>query len=252
MVDFQRRVVIPEKVFPWKELPRMKGSIDLGFGALGRVYEMPTTPPERVYSVTTLLGNTMTPEKRFILYKWIESKGEKEAERIKIRAGIRGNHIHDTSEYLLRNQPDYLRAVGPYRKLFEQFRSLLNNITEVHACEIPLFSRVAKVAGRVDCVGRYKGIMSIIDFKTSIKMKNQSMIEDYKLQCTLYSLMIEEMYGIVYDQCVVIIAVEESTIPQEFIFSRADYIKPLAERIKQFRRMLNDSNSPNNILRPPE
>ena len=49
----------------------------------------------------------------------------------------------------------------------------LNRIGKIFAQESPLYSKHLGVAGRVDCVGEFDGVPSIIDFKTSKKIKKK-------------------------------------------------------------------------------
>ena len=60
------------------------------------------------------------------------------------------------------------------------------------------------------------------------------MIEDYFIQCTGYSIMFEEMFGIAIEQIVVIIAVEKGMNGLVFKRNRADYIAPLIKKARKF------------------
>ena len=60
------------------------------------------------------------------------------------------------------------------------------------------------------------------------------MVYDYFLQCTAYSLMYEEMFGIDIPQIIVMIAVERGMVPMVYVKDRAEYIQPLVERINTF------------------
>jgi genome maintenance exonuclease 1 len=97
-----------------------------------------------------------------------------------------------------------------------------------------LYSETLGLAGQVDCIAEFDGIPSIIDFKTSLKMKKEEWILSYFEQCTCYSLMYEEMTGIQCKQIVVLISVDHEQ-PQIFVKNRRDYIPELANKVKQFR-----------------
>ena len=56
--------------------------------------------------------------------------------------------------------------------MFKSIQPTLNEIEVVYAQERTLFSHHLKTAGRVDCVGKFRGKTHIIDFKTSNKPKN--------------------------------------------------------------------------------
>ena len=72
---------------------------------------------------------------------------------------------------------------------------LLKNIDMVRALEIALWSDLLKVAGRVDCIAEYRGVPSIIDFKSSRRLKKEDQIRDYFAQATAYSIMWKERTG---------------------------------------------------------
>ena len=56
-----------------------------------RIYEVGS---EKLPSVTTILGQTQSDEKRESLAKWIAKKGKKEADRVKSEAAARGSAMH--------------------------------------------------------------------------------------------------------------------------------------------------------------
>ena len=106
----------------------------------------------------------------------------------------------------------------------------MNNI---YAQECGLYSDKYKVAGRVDCIGEYNGVPSIIDFKTSTKERNDDWNESYYIQASAYAEMFEERTGIEINQ-IVILVVTEDGIVQEFIKTKHDYLPLLVETIDDF------------------
>ena len=60
-----------------------------------RIYEV---GDEKLPSVTTILGQTQSIEKRESLAKWIAKKGKKEADRVKNEAATRGSAMHSILE----------------------------------------------------------------------------------------------------------------------------------------------------------
>ena len=182
-------------------------------------------------SVTTVLGHGPKPW----LEAWRESMGEEAADAETERCALRGTAVHEMAENYLDNKVEFTKAHTLQNvKLFNQLKVRLNKINNIRAQEIPLFSHTLKLAGRVDCIGEYDGVLSVIDFKTSNNNKNLEMVNDYFLQCTAYSLMYEEMFGTRIDQIVVMIAVERGMVPMVYVKDRNEYIKPLVERINTF------------------
>lgn len=80
------------------------------------------------------------------------------------------------------------------------FQSLLprlrENITSVVVQEIPLLSTTIGLGGRCDMIGNWKGELSVIDFKTTRKIKKVEWLEDYFIQEACYAMMYKELYGV--------------------------------------------------------
>ncbi len=196
----------------------------------GRVYETPEG--ERYPSVTTVLGNR--PEKKKSLAEWRKRVGEKKATEISTQAARRGTSVHRlVEEYLIDLKEPDLNEMPTAISSFKSIRKSLDaNLEVIRGIEIPLYSDKLKLAGRCDCVGIWSGRNSIIDFKTSRKLKKEDWIEEYFLQCTAYSLMFEERTKIVTEGIVIIISVDDYADPQVFMKSRNAYVNTLEELIK--------------------
>ena len=190
-----------------------------------RVYE---TPSGRAYpSVTTVTG---LHNKQAIL-DWRKRVGAEEANRISTKAAKRGTRIHTLCESYLNNE-----SVEPNlfdTETFKAIKPYLNNIQDVHCLETPLYSDHLEVAGTVDCIAKYNGKMSVIDFKTSTRKKSRDDIQNYFMQCSAYAVAFEERTGVPVGKIVIIMAVDDDdTIIFEenrddwingFIGLRADY-----------------------------
>lgn len=183
----------------------------------GRRYKVPDGPHDVLYeSVTTALGNQ--PGKKESLMEWRRRVGDEEANRISRLAATRGTAVHQIVEDYLNNEEDPLRDKMPDAiMMFKSLQPIIDqSITKVYMQESPLWSHKYKLAGRVDCVADIKGKLSVVDFKTSMKLKKREWIRDYFLQTAAYSHMIYEMYGEQVDQTVIFIAVENAA-PQIFV-----------------------------------
>ena len=171
----------------------------------GRRYKVPNG--ELYESVTTALGRQ--PEKKKSLMEWRRRVGDAEANRISRKAAGRGTAVHSIIEDYLNNveQPAKDRmpdAVG----MVQSLKPILDkSISKVYMQEAPLWSTKYKLAGRVDCIADIKGKLSVVDFKTSMKIKKREWVKDYFLQTSAYSHMIKEMYGDTVDQTIIFIAV---------------------------------------------
>lgn len=193
------------------------------------------TPEGNKYpSVTTVLSNT--GDKSWV-EAWKQQVGSAKAKAITERATRRGTAVHDMIERYLKNEPH--PADGHERShvgLFNQIKLLLNRqLGEIRAQEIPLYSDTLQIAGRVDCVAEYDGVLSIVDFKTSTNPKKDAeSIEDYFIQCTAYAVMYYEMYGVPIEQLVIVMAVENSMVPMIFKGEIFDYLERLQERVNSY------------------
>ena len=82
---------------------------------------------------------------------------------------------------------------------FGQIKPWLDhNVECVYGCEIPLYSSKLFVAGTTDAVVVWKGWDSILDFKTSKRRVSDTSdkLRFYKLQATIYAMLVQERYNL--------------------------------------------------------
>jgi genome maintenance exonuclease 1 len=203
------------------------------------------TPEGLLYPSVTTITSQHGKDK---IIEWRKRVGEEEANRISTRASNRGTKVHKICENYLNNEEDYARTNPAHIHktmpdtiaMFKSLQPLLDeHVNNIHALEIPLYSHHLKVAGRVDCIAEYDGKLSIIDFKTSGKLKEESWIKGYFMQCSAYAVMYEERTGIPVSQIVIMIAVD-SEHPQVFIKKRNDYIKDFISYREAYDAVLID------------
>jgi genome maintenance exonuclease 1 len=190
----------------------------------------------RLPSVTTVLGHF----KKTQIIEWRNRVGEKQANAISGRASVRGTKFHSMMERYLGNEQNIFEGVMPdMKQAFKDIQSTLHKIDNIHYIESPLYSEILGIAGRTDVIGEYEQVPSIIDFKTSLREKRESWIENYFEQGTAYSLMYEEMTGIQINQIVVIISVDGLDKPQVFVKDRIEYIDSLMTKIDAYHKEHN-------------
>lgn len=196
----------------------------------GRVYEYEGT---LLPSITTVLGWS----KREIIQEWREKIGDKEADRIMNLAGATGTDVHNLIEKYLSNTPNLYRGIFPdIKSSFLTIKSIVDRIDNIRHLEQPLFSTTLGVAGTVDCIADFDGVPSIIDFKTSMKIKDESIIQSYFQQETAYSLMYEELTGNVFEKIVTIMSIDHENTALLFVKQRKDYIETLKETIAAYKK----------------
>lgn len=196
-----------------------------------RLYKIPSG--EHLPSITTILGQTMEPEKQASLTRWQDSLGKAKAHAYTKKAADKGTNVHLLIERYLKKEDLQIKSFSIEDvNVFTALKVKLNNIKAV-AQEIALYSDELGVAGRCDCIGYYEGIPSIIDFKTSNKVKSDKDILDYKLQCTFYGIACNELYGTDINQGVILMSAQTG-FPLVFKFELLPFKEELTKRIIQF------------------
>lgn len=196
-----------------------------------RTYLTPTG--EKYPSVTTVLSKT---KDQTHLIAWRKRIGEDAAAKITAQAGRRGTATHLLCEKLVLNEPINLKDEMPLSvHLFKQLEKVLvENVNNVRSSEGQLFSHGLKVAGSVDLIANWRNHAAIIDFKTSRAYKRKDWIEDYFMQCAMYSYMFWEMTKLYHPKLVVAIAVEEENEAQIFEEDVNDWIDKAKDRCKTY------------------
>lgn len=194
----------------------------------GQRYYLLPDGQTKLKSVTSVLSEKMD---KTALIKWKERVGEEEAERISVQAARRGTSIHNMAERYVLNESNYIQGEMPVNvESFKPLRKVLDNhVDNVLGIELPLWSKALGVAGRTDLVAQFDGVTSVIDFKTSKRLKKEDWIESYFLQSTIYSMMFERLYAISVPQIVIVITVDDEPIAQTFVKNRADYVNRAIE-----------------------
>ena len=127
--------------------------------------------------------------------------------------------------------------------IFGQLRDkVLTNISDIYAQECGLYSDKYKVAGRVDCIAKYKGILSIIDFKTSTRERSDAWNENYYIQGSAYAEMFTELTGIDVSQVVILVVTEDGTV-QEFIKQKSDFLDALTDSVDEWKKQNETDNT---------
>lgn len=194
--------------------------------SFGRFYQSPNTylwyP-----SVTTVTGYA----KSAFFAEW--RKNPENAKKMNASAN-KGTRVHNIIEKILQNDNTVLNNSDLFSKIIvDQMSGYLKKIQNIHYQEVCLWSDMMKMAGRVDCVGEYDGVLSVIDFKTSTKEKKEEWITNYFEQTSCYAVMHKERFGKSIEQVVVLITCDDGTI-QEFVRPVKHYVPLLVKTIKNY------------------
>jgi ATP-dependent exoDNAse (exonuclease V) beta subunit len=219
------------RIFNHVKLPSLDFDLKAETTESGRLYATPTG--EKYKSITTVLGN----HNKEAIMEWRKNVGEERANKISSKAALRGTRVHKICEdYINNDTTDFqLNMLMPdLKELFFKIRPIIDeNLGDVYSQEQALYSHKLRIAGRVDLIGMWNGKLSVIDFKTSTKQKEEENIQNYFMQCTAYALMFSELTGMWIDDIVVLIATEEGS-PQIFERQIHDYQKPLMQYIDKY------------------
>jgi genome maintenance exonuclease 1 len=183
-------------------------------------------------SITTILSAMS----RDGIAAWRKRVGNAEANRISKTASGRGTRTHNLCEDFIQNKP--LRESMPdAMAMFKSIKPVLETrVNNIHYVEQSLWSKKLGTAGRSDLIGEFDNVLSVMDYKTSAKIKKREHILSYFWQSTAYALMYEELVGNPIDQIVIIIAVENVKEPLIFIERTEDHIEGLVKAIQFYNK----------------
>lgn len=200
----------------------------------GRTY---TSPDGKKYpSITTVLGSLNNNW----VHEWRKRVGEKEANRIGREAALNGTIVHQFAEDILNNKTiDYTKVMPDKVQKISALQKAFKHIDIVYAQEVALYSDFLKLAGRCDCIAKYKGRRSIIDFKTSRRHKSKADIDNYFIQACAYAIMFEERTGIPVPNLVIIMVVAGDSEPLVFTSQRDLWYNRLKESIDSYYKLKN-------------
>jgi len=193
------------------------------------------TPDGDAYpSITTVL-KLLTHQS---ISEWRKRVGDDVANAISAKASRRGTAVHYMCEdYIDNKDPINKKRMPVDIDTFNSIKPVIDeHINNVYAQEIPLYSNYLQLAGRVDCVAEWDGKLSIIDFKTSRKVKKKEWIEHYFMQAAGYAVMFEELTKTPIVNLVILIAVDENP-PQVFTEHRDNYIHKLMDVRGQYKEL---------------
>ena len=210
--------------------------LDIGYDDLvadtretGRVYIAPDG--SNYPSVTTVLSILSEDSIR----AWRARVGEDEANKVSHRASNRGTAVHDIIERYLKNE-DITDALPHINQSLQNLRPILDrSIGKIFGLETALYSRHLGMAGRCDCIAEFDGVPSIIDFKTSRRVKKKENISNYFAQMSAYAIMFEERTGMPITNTVIIMDVDDNE-PMVFKEHRDNYVDLLLETKAEYDR----------------
>lgn len=168
------------------------------------------TDGERVYTDGTVVYPSVTNILKSVKNKgldaWKRRVGAEAAQKHGAMMALRGKSVHSLCESYVRNEKELPKAMPDAKGIFYKMKPYINLIGPVYSIEGVVYSDQYKFAGRVDCIGHYQNVPSIIDFKTTnseITFESDK-LEGYKLQLAAYSIAWKELTSETIDQGILI------------------------------------------------
>ena len=197
---------------------------------------------EKLPSVTTILGATKSQKSKDSIARWIASKGEKEATRIKEQAASRGSNMHLHLERHILGQGHLdLTEEGKTAKAMADviIEKGLCDLSEIWGSEVTLHYP-GLYAGATDLVGVYDYEDSIIDFKQSNRPKRREWIEDYCMQMAAYAMAHNQVYRTEITQGVILMCTPDNYF-QKFQIKGKEFISyqhKFLAKVDQYYKMV--------------
>ena len=190
------------------------------------------TPDGTLISITSLLKN-FTPEG---ILEWRKAVGEDVANEVMRAAADRGSKVHKIIENCLSNKPEN-DLVGNYGELaarmFSQMVPALDKIDRIRTLEKGLYSTRFGIAGRVDCIAEYDKELTVIDFKTSTRKRDERN-ETHLVQASFYSLAWEERTGEKVNQIAILTTTEDGEL-DVYRDDPSNHVDRLEEMIEEYK-----------------
>jgi len=190
------------------------------------------TPDGTLISITSLLKN-FTPQG---ILDWREAVGEEVANEVMRAAADRGSKVHKIIENCLSNKSEN-DLVGNYgdlaARMFSQMVPALDKIDRIRALEKGLYSTRFGIAGRVDCIAEYDKELTVIDFKTSTRKRDERN-ETHLVQASFYSLAWEERTGEKVNQIAILTTTEDGEL-DVYRDDPSNYVDRLEEMIEEYK-----------------
>ena len=181
---------------------------------------------EKLPSVTTILSETQSDEKKESLARWKARVGETEAERIKDSSASRGTNMHlHLERHILgaghMDLTDEGQVAGDMAQVI--IDKGLCDMGEIWGSEVTLFYPNL-YAGATDLVGVFDYEDSIVDFKQSNKPKKKEWIDDYFMQLGAYAMAHNCVYDTEITQGVILMCTPDKYF-QKFQIKGKEFIK---------------------------
>ena len=206
---------------------------------------------EKLPSVTTILSETQSDEKKESLARWKAKVGETEAERIKDSSASRGTNMHlHLERHILgaghMDLTDEGQVAGDMAQVI--IDKGLCDMGEIWGSEVTLFYPNL-YAGATDLVGVFDYEDSIVDFKQSNKPKKKEWIDDYFMQLGAYAMAHNCVYDTEITQGVILMCTPDKYF-QKFQIKGKEFIKYQHKFLERLDKYYSDRIMANKAEKP--
>jgi len=186
---------------------------------LGRYYKTPSGV--FLPSVTTVISQQSDNS---WVDKWKARIGIEEAEKIRIQAGNRGTAVHNIMEsYLLNDSHWKKKALPTNLYTFLDIKPILDShVATVYGVEYGIYSEEDNIAGTIDGIVDWDGVMTILDLKTSKRPKELKDIPHYIVQAVAYANVFNATHDTNIEQIAIVMSVDHQK-PRVFICNMEEY-----------------------------
>jgi len=109
----------------------------------------------------------------------------------------------------------------------------IDKIDRIRALEQGLYSTSLGIAGRVDCIAEYDKELTVIDFKTATR-KRDEINENYLVQASFYSIAWEERTGEKINQIAILTTTEDGKL-DVYRDDPSNHVGRLKEMIEEYK-----------------
>jgi len=117
--------------------------------------------------------------------------------------------------------------------MFSQMIPAIDKIDRIRALEQGLYSTRFGIAGRVDCIAEYDKELTVIDFKTSTRKRDERN-ETHLVQASFYSLAWEERTGEKVNQIAILTTTEDGEL-DVYRDDPSNHVDRLEEMIEEYK-----------------
>ena len=208
---------------------------------------------DKLPSVTTIISQTQSEEKKKSLADWKARLGDQAADRVRDIAAMRGTAMHTYLEGYVRGTGHKdLTSIG--REAEPMAKKIISegliDLNEIWGSEGTLYYPEL-YAGATDVVGIYNGRESIIDFKQTNKPKQRAWIPDYFTQLGAYAMAHNYVYGTKIQSGVILMCSKDGMFQKfessdkEFVGFQHEFLRKCDQYYKNVPNAKDDEGTKN-------